>query len=101
MPDSETESEHRQAVEKFMMHRCQGKNCINPQTGLCEDHFPKPLSPTTYLDERGFVVWKRLNEDDKRVSTHIPFLLMKYQCHVHVSTVFAFKLMLVTYYKRI
>lgn len=84
MPN-ETEPEHREAVQKFMIHKCKGKNCINPETHKCEDHFPKPLSPTTYLDERGFVVWKRLEAEDQHVSTHIPYLLIKYQCHIHVS----------------
>ena len=85
MPD-ETDEVHQKAVQEFMMHKCKGRDCINLETGQCKDHFPKPISPTTYLDARGFVIWKRLKKEDQRVSTHIPYLLKKYQCHMHVSS---------------
>jgi hypothetical protein len=74
-----------QKIKKFMTHpkdhlihensRCRkGKQCIYG--------FPKPLTPSTYIDDEGRVHFRRRSTDDLWIATHIPKLIDELDCHI-------------------
>src|SRR3546814_7086034 len=66
--------EDRNYVElatKHMMHTCnRGENgCLNDQ-GICEKHFPKPMTETTHFDDRGYPIYRRSTPESSKVVPH-------------------------------
>jgi hypothetical protein len=78
-------------IRTFMTHardhltrensRCRkGNSCIYG--------FPHPITPETWIDDDGRVHYRRRTEDDRWIVPHIPELVDKLDCHIHVDIVF-------------
>ena len=110
IPDPNTEPELYSKVTKYMLHHpCHlvgGMACTN-DTGSCRDQYPKDFAQETYMDEDGWVHYRRRSPADggftcrkrfgRRGTFHCftnesviptnPYLLLKYDCHIYVSFV--------------
>ncbi|CAG8496235.1 7053_t:CDS:2 [Cetraspora pellucida] len=79
-------------VKKYMLHRQQhSSRCL--RNGNCIYRYPKPIVPETYIDERGFVQYRRRTLNDLWVVPYNPLLIMKLNCHINfeiASTVHLF-----------
>lgn len=54
----------------------------------CIYGFPHPITPATWVDEQGRVQYKRTDEEDRWIASHIPELIDDLDCHIHVDVVF-------------
>lgn len=81
-PECEVHRYHR-LVTTFMQHehrdRCQQR------TGRCQYHFPHAPTQRTHIDERGFPVYRRRGAQHAWTVEHNRRLLLKYECHLHVT----------------
>lgn len=79
-------------VESFMTHNNPCRVCLrpNPRTQVpeCRFYFPKPVSERSYIDAKGFPVYKR-GRLDTRVVPHNIKLLRALGCHCNVEWVFS------------
>jgi len=75
-------------VEHFMTHNNPCRVCLkpNPRTQIpeCRFHFPKPVSEFSYIDNKGFPIYKR-GIHDTRVVPHNLRLLRELGCHCNVE----------------
>ncbi|NBO94141.1 MAG: hypothetical protein EBV06_17800, partial [Planctomycetia bacterium] len=56
--------------------------------GKCKQFYPKPYDPAqtcTFVDEKGFCVYKRTHIDDSWVVPYNPRLLLDFNCHLNVE----------------
>jgi hypothetical protein len=99
IPDKELYPVAYTAVENYMIHGSSGeanKILVCMEDNRCTNHFPKAFNPETTIDEEGFPLYKRHNDDryvkkgkiglDNRYV--IPYnmdLLVKYQTHINVE----------------
>ena len=51
----------------------------------------------TWIDEEGRVHYKRTNEDDRWIASHIPQLIDELDCHIHVNIVFTVRVFMYLY----
>ena len=61
--------------------------CHN-DNGKCKQFYPKPYDPAqtcTFVDEKGFCVYKRTHIDDSWVVPYNPRLLLDFNCHLNVE----------------
>ncbi|KAI5708509.1 hypothetical protein M8J77_024181 [Diaphorina citri] len=95
----------RKLVLQHMIHGPCGTDyrtdflCWDSQKGYCTKFFPKPASPTTHVDERGFVQYRRdygnkglvsarnrnIEVHDGWVVPYNPALLLKYEAHINLE----------------
>ena len=54
----------------------------------CIYGFPHPITPETWIDDEGRVHYKRPDEEDRWIASHIPEIIDELDCHVHVDVVF-------------
>ena len=81
----ENQPEFRRKVQSYMLHRPQhSPRCLNAQ-GRCIYNYPKPLTPNTIPDDRGYVQYRRRHEDDRWVVPYNRFLLKSLDCHINVE----------------
>ena len=85
-------------VKKTMLHD-NGKQHQRPndpsekiwchyETGKCKQFYPKPYDPSqtcTFVDEKGFCVYKRTHIKDSWVVPYNPRLLLDFDCHFNVE----------------
>ncbi|CAG8839526.1 16090_t:CDS:1, partial [Cetraspora pellucida] len=53
------------------------------RNGTCIYYYPKPIIPETYINERGYVQYRRRTHDDAWVVPYNPMLIMKLECHIN------------------
>jgi hypothetical protein len=56
--------------------------------GKCEQFYPKPHDPNqecSYVDNKGYMQYKRLTEDDGWVVPYNPRILLDFECHCNVE----------------
>jgi hypothetical protein len=58
--DTEEDYKYQELVHKCMIHTCRGgdNGCLN-EHGICKRGYNKIIIPETFIDERGFPVYKR------------------------------------------
>ncbi|XP_054281411.1 uncharacterized protein LOC128999079 [Macrosteles quadrilineatus] len=103
--EDEADGRLRGLVLRHMVHGPCGPNhrtdfpCWDSVNNHCTKYFPKPHCPTSHVDERGFVVYKRdhsnegivksRNRDitvhDGWVVPYNPALLLKYEAHINLE----------------
>lgn len=70
------------------------KDHLRRETSRCKKNnrciygFPHPLTPQTWIDDEGKVHYKRTEEEDRWIASHIPELIDELDCHIHVDVVF-------------
>ena len=77
-------------VNAFMIHGHPCKHCVRKrrQGGEgCRFYFPKPVSTSTRIDQRGFPIYER-EECDRWVVPHNLRLLEDFFCHINVEWTF-------------
>ena len=86
-PDSDNPEEHQyhQLVIAHMLHSCCHSHACLDDSGKCKKHFPKPQVDCTYIDERGYVHYKRRTPTDQWVVPHNKTLLLMGDCHINVE----------------
>ena len=57
------------------------------KNGKCTYGFPQPLRATTSVNDEGRVELRRDTEEDRWISSHIPFLIDELECHIHVDLI--------------
>jgi hypothetical protein len=86
-------------VENYMIHMpCEeaNKNSVCMEDNKCTKHFPKAFNPETMIDEEGFPVYKRRNDDiyvkNGKIELDnmyvVPYnrgSLVKYQAHINIE----------------
>ena len=71
-----------------MKHTCSGgaNGCIDRITGKCKKRFDQTLlSPTTVIDEKDYVVYKRTKMEDLRMVSTTDSLLLDFDGHANVA----------------
>ncbi|WVZ88359.1 hypothetical protein U9M48_034889 [Paspalum notatum var. saurae] len=99
IPDKDNDLEGYMAVENFMMHGpCGEANHRSPCMidGKCSKHFPKMFTHETTVDEEGYPIYRRrdderivekdkVNLDNRYVVPYNRDLIVKYQAHISVE----------------
>ena len=75
--------EDKKLVRRFMMYGCSVK-CLDAH-GACRKGCPKFLNTHTFIDDRGYCIYSRPNEEDRRVVPHNLALLKRFQAHLNVE----------------
>ncbi|XP_020266260.1 uncharacterized protein LOC109841725 [Asparagus officinalis] len=98
--DRETDPVGYAAVGQYMMHGPCGIFNTSPpcmRKGNCSKHFPKKYVNETVIDESGFAVYRRRNDNNRWVDKNgtkldnayvVPYnrnLIVKYQSHINVE----------------
>jgi hypothetical protein len=99
IPDKDQDLIAYAAVENYMIHEPCGevnKNSVCMEDNKCTKHFPKAFNAEMTIDEEGFPIYRRRN-DDRHVKKGnievdnmfvVPYnrnLLVKYQAHINVE----------------
>lgn len=75
---------------KYMTH---SKDHLQRETSRCRKNnkciygFPHPITPYTWIDDDGCVHFRRTTAEDTWIAPHIPELIDKLDCHIHVDIV--------------
>ena len=85
--DDPDESRYHHLVVTHMMHRRTHSRACLDADGHCRKDFPKSLVQTTYVDDRGYVHYRRQSDEDCWVVPHNRHLLMLAECHINSCTV--------------
>ncbi|XP_072073598.1 uncharacterized protein [Arachis hypogaea] len=99
IPDKYQDQEYYEAVEKHMMHGPCGtlrKESPCMENGKCIRHFPKRFVDTTTIDDDGYPIYRRRDDDktinksgvdldNRYVVPHNRSLLLKYGAHINVE----------------
>lgn len=102
LPNPEEDSIGYSSVAEFMVHGpCGNANmnspCMNKETKLCSKYFPKSFANKTSLDENGYPVYMRRDNqniyvqkgdiklDNRYVVPYNLDLVVKYQAHINVE----------------
>ena len=76
-------------VGRCMIHehrdRCYEKKGSTERQAWCKYAYPFPVTPVTYIDDRGRVRYRRRSEDDENVVSYNPALSLKLDAHVNVD----------------
>ena len=75
--------EEKNLVRRFMMHGCSVK-CLDAH-GACRKGYPKFLNSHTFIDDRGYCMYVRPNEEDRLVVPHNLALLKRFRAHLNVE----------------
>lgn len=75
--------------------RRQNSRCKRGNT--CIYGFPHPITPEAWIDDEGRVHFKRTEEDDRWIASHIPELIDELDCHIHVDVVFTVSVFMYLY----
>lgn len=62
IPDKELDPLGYESVAQFMVHGPCGAanpNCACMQNQVCTKHFPKSFTEETYIDEKGYAIYRR------------------------------------------
>ena len=70
-------------VRQFMMHGCTVK-CLDAH-GACRKGYLKFLNAHTVVDDRGYCMYARPGEEDRRVVPHNMALLKRFHAHLNVE----------------
>jgi hypothetical protein len=72
-----------------MTHSCRRGRCYKADTPvheeLCKYGYPFPVTPQTYINDRGRVQFRRRSEADESVVSYNPTLTLKYNAHLNVD----------------
>ncbi|XP_010451598.1 PREDICTED: uncharacterized protein LOC104733743 [Camelina sativa] len=100
LPDKETDTEGFELVEQQMMHwPCGLERPFSPcmENGACSKKFPRAFVDNTSIDNSGYVLYRRRNDeskfvfkgvtrlDNRHVVPHNFNLLKKYKAHINVE----------------
>nr|XP_016514870.1 PREDICTED: uncharacterized protein LOC107831602 [Nicotiana tabacum] len=99
IPDKSVDPHYYMAVKNFMMHGpCGSAKKSSPcmRNGRCTKHFPKKFVQNTTIDEDGYLVYQRKDDnrtitkegielDNRYVVPHNRYLLLKYGAHINVE----------------
>ena len=88
-PSSEDPNEERylNLVRRHMLHH-HTPACMKEGTTadtVCSKGYPKPLVEQTFIDDRGYVQYRRRTEQDRWVVPHNRHLLLLADCHFNVE----------------
>ncbi|GLT51975.1 hypothetical protein SLA2020_253440 [Shorea laevis] len=99
IPCKETDQEAYAAISQFMMHGpCGVANKSSPcmVDGRCSKRFPKRFHDQTTIDEEGFPIYQRRDDnrtvkkggillDNRYVVPYNKYMLLRYQAHINVE----------------
>ncbi|GJZ73835.1 uncharacterized protein Tco_0637981 [Tanacetum coccineum] len=105
IPDKDEDPELHQLVTEFMMHGPCGpehRSCPCMVENKCSKHFPKQFNESTFIDESGYVIYRRTDNGRSVkkqgaelhggfVVPYNPTLLKRYQAHINVEWCNQFK----------
>jgi hypothetical protein len=77
-----TENE-RKLLTTFMTHHCEEDLCLKDGKPCCL-FYPKKLNSMYQIGDRGYPLYKRLNEEDQRIVPCVLNMITKYNCHINV-----------------
>ena len=92
IPDPEADPDYYKVVSEFMVHGPCGivrpnSPCMSERR--CTKYFPKNYRDATIVDEYGYAVYRRRNNDipldNRYIVSHNRYLLMKYGAHINVE----------------
>lgn len=70
-------------VTTLMIHRCKDA-CFKTDKNVCKRGYPKESVLATFVDVKGFVHYRRADEDN-RIVPYNPTLLLKFGAHINVE----------------
>jgi hypothetical protein len=87
------------AIENYMIHGSCGelnRNLVCMEGNKCTKHFPKSFNPEMMIDEEGFSVYRRRDDekvikkgqvevDNRFIVPHNKDLLVKFDAHINVE----------------
>ena len=73
----------RKLLKTFMTHYCKQDLCLKDGKPCCL-FYPKKLNSTYQIGDRGYPLYKRLNEEDQRIVPCVLNMITKYMCHINV-----------------
>ena len=82
-PESEDNRRYRELVLRHMIHH-HSHACLD-ENRHCRKKFPKPLVERTYIDDRGYVHYRRRSPEDQWVVPHNRHLLLLLESHFNVE----------------
>ena len=89
---SQNNSQLKKIIETLYLHSCRPERCHRKQKQKstykpphCDQGYPHPLCPKTFIDESGFVHYKRDTEEDRSVVSYNPYLTFALDCHIDVD----------------
>ena len=109
IPCPDTRPELYAAVTKFMIHSpcgSQNQNACCMSDGKCSKNFPKPWCNETTISEDSYASYRRRDNgrffmtkvgndevrvDNRWVVPYCPYLIWRYQCHIHVECTMSIK----------
>jgi len=68
---------------KHMIHKHTTR--CKKEDGSCQYKYPQKINPTTTIDDRGYVHYKRSTVDDTNVVPYNPHLLLLAESHINVE----------------
>ena len=90
MPDNN--SKLRKIIESLYVHSCRPERCHKKQKQektyripVCDQGYPHALCQKTFIDEAGFVHYKRTAEEDRSIVSYNPHLTFGLECHINVD----------------
>ena len=89
-PDMTDEAftKYKHLVEKHMVHTCANaiNGCKSKPDDICRRGYDRTETiPTTYINEKGFLVYRRRTEDDLKIVPHSPECLLDWDAHLNVE----------------
>ena len=81
-------TKYKQLVEKHMVHTCANaiNGCKSKPDDICRRGYDRTETiPTTYINEKGFLVYRRRTEDDLKIVPHSPECLLDWDAHLNVE----------------
>ena len=85
-PPESTDKEDQRYRELVLRHMVHGhtKTCRDEE-GHCRKKFPKPVTETTYTDDRGYTHYRRRTPQDTNIVPHNRHLLLLGEGHINVE----------------
>ena len=79
---------YRKLVKQHMLHKCAVavNGCKKTEDSFCKRGYDNTSTiPFTFVDEKGYVVYRRRSEDDLKVVPHNPDCLLDWDGHMNVE----------------
>ena len=81
--DNKEDQRCRELVLRHMVH-CHTRACLD-DNGACQRNYQKPLMERTYINDRGYVHYRRHSEEGRMVVPHNRHLLLLAESHINVE----------------
>ena len=90
VPDRQLNFEFYEIIKEYNLHKCAvaTNGCKKEATDKCKRGYDSfEITEETYIDSRGFPVYKRLTEHDLKVVPYCPDMSLDWVGHIYVVTI--------------